>query len=178
MFKKILLGALCSVALSACGSEGDSSNPATQKPLTQAETLQKLEDEGKIPKLERTDSIAGIDNDQNGIRDDIDTYILKNYPNEEQRKAVNQYAKSIQAYLTTDVTDELAVQEASNQNTRAMSCIFEKFNKSDNGPNGSIVDEIGSITTNTKKRLVAFYKFNSALDGSVVTLPKRDFCDE
>ena len=92
MFKKMLLGTLCSVALSACGSEGEASSPETQKPLTQAQTLQKLEDEGKIPKLERTDSIAGIDKDRNGIRDDIDTYILKNYKNEVQRKAVLQYA--------------------------------------------------------------------------------------
>lgn len=170
MFKKILLGALCAVALNAYA------NPETQKPLTQA--LQKLEDEGKIPKLERTDSIAGIDKDRNGIRDDIDTYILKNYKNEVQRKAVLQYAKSVQGYLTTDPTDRTAVMKAVDKNTRAMSCVFEKFDGTDDGPNGNIVDEIGRITMNTKTRLVAYHKFDSALDGSVISLPQRNYCDE
>lgn len=177
MLKRFLVGVFCTVALSAYGSEGKALVPLIKETSNQHQTLLKLEDKVMNSKLDRSDSVAGVDKDHNGIRDDIDTYISKNYVNEEQRKAVNQYAKSLQAYLTTDITDEVAVQEASNQNTRAMSCVFEKFNKSDNGPNGSIVEEIGSITTNTKKRLVAFYKFNSALDGLVITLPKGDFCD-
>lgn len=179
MFKKILLGTLCSIALSACGSENDSSlNSEPSKPLTQAETMQKLEDDGKIPKLERTDSVAGIDNDKNGIRDDIDAYILKNYPIETQRKAVNQFAKSFQAYLVTDTKDSIVVKEVSNENTRAMTCVFSKFNNSDIGPNGSVVQEIISLTTNTKKRLLAYHEFNDALDGTVISIPQKDYCDE
>ena len=45
-------------------------------------------DSSEPPSLDRTDTIGGVDADKNGIRDDIDTYIKKTYPNYEQKKAV------------------------------------------------------------------------------------------
>ena len=67
MFKSILLGSFCLIALSACGGEIDSSVPQNEKITTKEQVFQKLEDEGKLPKLERTDSILGIDKDYGSL---------------------------------------------------------------------------------------------------------------
>ncbi len=131
---------------------------------------------GEFPELDRTDTISGIDNDKNGIRDDIDAYILKHYPIEQQRRAVKQLAKGLQAYLVTNTTENSVVKEVANENARSMACVFSKF-EDGIGPNGDIPDEIFAITTNTKKRLLAYFEFDKALDGTVTSSPDKDFCD-
>jgi len=131
---------------------------------------------GEFPELDRTDTNSGIDNDKNGIRDDIDAYILKQYPNEQQRRAVKQLAKGLQAYLVADSTDSIVVKKVAHENARSMACVFSKF-EDGIGPNGDISDEVFAITTNTKKRLLAYYVFDKALFGTVTSSPNKDFCD-
>lgn len=178
MFKSILSGSFCLIALSACGGESDSSTPQDEKITTKEQVFQKLEDEGKLPKLERTDSILGIDQDQNGIRDDIDSYIKEKYTDELQKKAVQQFARVSQLKLAVNLEDEVALQESSNEADRATTCVYERFNNDPNIDASEVIDEIGSITRNTKKRLQAYYKYSDALDGFVFTISQRDYCDE
>ncbi|MND97338.1 hypothetical protein D3C80_896560 [compost metagenome] len=46
-------------------------------------------------------------------------------------------------------------------------------------PNGDrVVREILSITTNTKQRLLEYVALDKALDGTVISLPSGDVCDE
>ena len=59
MFTSILLGSFCLIALSACGGKNDSSAPQNEKITIKEQVFQKIEDEGKLPKFERTDSILG-----------------------------------------------------------------------------------------------------------------------
>ena len=178
MFKCTVLGAFCLMALSACDLENDSSTSQNKKITTKEQLFHKLENEGKLPKLERTDSILGIDQDQNGIRDDIDAYIAKKYTDERQKKAVQQFAKNSQLKLAVNLDDEVALQASSHEADRATACVYRTF-KSDPNINASyVIDEIGNITTNTKKRLQAYYKYSNALDGFVFTIPPSDYCDE
>ncbi len=128
--------------------------------------------------LDRTDTIGGVDADKNGIRDDIDIYIKKTYPIEEQQKAVIQYAKALQASLLIDKDDKIAVKTATNKNVKAISCIFEKIPNGESPNKGSIVQEILGVTTNTKQRLLEYMALDKALDGTVISLQKRDVCDE
>ncbi|MFV5490807.1 hypothetical protein [Acinetobacter sp. ASP199] len=178
MFKSILLGSFCFIALSACGGESDSSTPQDEKITTKEQVFQKLEDEGKLPKLERTDSILGIDQDQNGIRDDIDAYIKEKYKDELQKKAVQQFARVSQLKLAVNLEDEVALQASSHEADRAMTCVYKTFKSEPNIDASDVVDEIDNMTTNTKKRLQAYYKYSDALDGFVFTIPQRDYCDE
>ncbi len=130
------------------------------------------------PELDRTDTVAGIDGDDNGIRDDIDAYISRTYTNEEQRKAVNQYAKGLQASLLVDTEDKIAVKAITNEKARAISCISDKI-PGGKSPNGErVVREILSMTTNTKLRLTQYFVLDKALDGTVISLPGEDVCDE
>lgn len=173
--KRILMISLCIGVLSACGEDNSNQN---ETPLTPAQKIAKMETDGELPTLERTNTIAGIDEDQNGIRDDIDAYIEKTYSSEAQKKAVSQYAKSLQASLLVDTEDKIALKATTNVKARAISCIFEKipYGKSPDGDR--VVGEILSITTNTKQRLLAYVALDKALDGTVISSPSGDVCDE
>lgn len=173
--KRILMISLCIGVLSACGEDNSNQNETS---LTPAQKIAKMETDGELPTLERTNTIAGIDEDQNGIRDDIDAYIEKTYSSEAQKKAVSQYAKSLQASLLVDTEDKIALKATTNVKARAISCIFEKipYGKSPDGDR--VVGEILSITTNTKQRLLAYVALDKALDGTVISSPSGDVCDE
>ena len=135
-------------------------------------------DSSEPPSLDRTDTIGGVDADKNGIRDDIDTYIKKTYPNYEQKKGVTQYARSLQASLLIDKDDKIAVKTASNAKAKAISCISMKV-PDGKSPNGErVVREIVSMTTNTKQRLLEYMALDKALDGTVISLPSGEVCDE
>lgn len=135
-------------------------------------------DSSEPPSLDRTDTIGGVDADKNGIRDDIDTYIKKTYPNYEQKKAVTQYARSLQASLLIDKDDKIAVKAATNAKAKAISCISMKV-PDGKSPNGErVVREIVSMTTNTKQRLLEYMALDKALDGTVISLPSGEVCDE
>lgn len=135
-------------------------------------------DSSEPPSLDRTDTIGGVDADKNGIRDDIDTYIKKTYPNYEQKKAVTQYARSLQASLLVDKDDKIAVKAATNAKAKAISCISMKV-PDGKSPNGErVVREIVSMTTNTKQRLLEYMALDKALDGTVISLPSGEVCDE
>jgi hypothetical protein len=135
-----------------------------------------LKDE--IPKLDRTDTIAGIDENGNGIRDDIEKYIVENYRDEGQKKALFQFAKTVQESLLVDISDMIAVKTVDIQDTRALHCILLRFDVKKGDENPSIAwEKIRSMTTNTKERLKAYLRYNKALDGTASSLPTRDTCE-
>lgn len=161
--------------LTACGNDSDDSE---HKELTPAQKIEKMEDSGELPKLERTNTVNGIDADKNGIRDDIDAYIKKTYPSKAQQQAVNQYAKGLQASLLVDKKDKIALKAVTNEKARAISCISTQV-PNGNSPNGDrVVKEILSMSTNTKQRLKKYLELDQALDGTVISLPSGDVCDE
>jgi hypothetical protein len=132
----------------------------------------------KLPELDRTDTLEGIDENQNGIRDDIESYINKNYSNDGQRKALFQFAKTMQESLLIDVSDMIAVKKLDIRDTRALICVIDTFDKAQNAEKSGIAwRKIRSMTTNTKARLKAYLKFNKALDGTVSSLPEGDTCE-
>jgi len=177
MKKRLMTGLLCICMLTACGI--DSAEPVNNEAaLTPAQKIAKMEDSGGLPKLERTDTVEGIDADKNGIRDDIDVYIQKTYPSAERQKAVSQYARSLQASLSVDKADKIAVKAITNEKARAISCIFEKI-PNGKSPNGDrVVKEILSMTTNTKQRQLEYLALDKALDGTVISEQHEDVCDE
>lgn len=175
MQKNIIFSLLFSSLLIGCGNDSDDQDFQQQTP---AQKISSLENSGEIPKLERTNTIAGIDGDKNGIRDDIDIYIEKTYPSEEQQKAVKQFAKALQTSLLVDKEDIIAVKSVTNVSRRAISCIFEKVPNGNSPNGGSVVEEILGATTNTKQRLIEYMALDKALDGTVISSPKGEVCDE
>lgn len=161
------------------GSPGTSSSP-NPPPVaaTAREKIQAVEDSGAIPKLERGTTVAGVDVDNNGIRDDIDQFIARTYATDAQRKAASQLAKYLQQAILADAKDRPALKQISVQISRAVNCLDMRFD----GLNGAkrparVVQELESVTANTKARLTAYLAYNKGLDGTSGSLPEGDTCE-
>lgn len=174
MIKITFIAFLVSV-LSGCG--GGSSN-GTDTAKTPKEQVAALESSGAIPHLERGIELTGMDTNANGIRDDIDSIITSKYTLSTQRDAAMQTAKAMQNALTVDKTDIAAVKVIDREISKAINCIYSTFD-GEVGLNqpARVVQELESITANTKQRLLAYLQFNKALDGTSSALPEGDTCE-
>lgn len=161
-------------ALTSCGGGGAASSGTA---LTPQEQIAQLEASGALPLLDRTNSIAGIDANANGVRDDIERYIEKKYTVAEQAAAM-QMARAFQQMLLVDKQDAGALDAVSELGSRAIVCGASVFA----GPDASVelsrmTTTLESMTTNTKLRLLAYLGYNKARSGSVSTMPKGPSCD-
>ncbi|MGL5369979.1 MAG: hypothetical protein ACRDBF_03000 [Plesiomonas shigelloides] len=87
-------------------------------------------------------------------------------------------AKSMNNIFIVDTTDALAVKKIVNDNSKAISCIYSRFDPASNETSAmQVVQEIESVTFNTNKRLLAYLKFNKAIDGTSWSAPDGDTCD-
>ena len=125
----------------------------------------------KNVKQDRTNTLRGIDSDNNGIRDDIDAYINTHYSKDREHAAVSQVARSFQKELLVDTSNMAQVREVDRESGRAINCLGDIFHS------GSPSSEIKSLTTNTKKRLLQYLKYNKALDGTTWSVPEGDTCE-
>jgi len=146
------------------------------KPVPIENVVKQMEKDGVLLKLDRTDTLAGIDADNNGIRDDIDEYIRQTFKDEAQRKAVEQLAKALQNTLLINIKNKNEVYLAREKATKSIDCIFKQFDDFNVGSNS--IDEIVKRSFNTKKRVEANLKFDEALSGSVWGLHQGEVCDE
>ncbi len=105
-----------------------------------------------------------VDYNYNGVRDDIEKHITKKFPASQHELALR-YAKVIQMKMESNKADEIKIKEISNESSSILSCIFESI------PNPVVFsEEIISVTTNTKKRLLAYLEFSKALNGKVLSI--------
>ena len=178
LFKNSLLMAITLVAVHGCGGSGGAGG-GEAAPKTPAQAVAQLEAQGKIPSnLDRSNTLAGTDADGNGIRDDVDAHILK--LSAVQQPIARQTARAVQAEILVDKTNIQAVREAALKSTKVVNCSFFRFpanNASDGKSRRQVLDEIISITTNTKPRLLAYLALSKALDGTVSVEQTGDTCE-
>ncbi len=146
--------------------------------MTPKQKVQSLEEQGAIPKLDRSSDIQGPDVNNNGIRDDVETFIATNYASPPQRAAAEQFAKVIQAAMLVDKNDPAAVKATSLKSSKAVHCIYARFdgNAGTKQP-AAVVEEVESISASTKARLLAYLAFSKALDGTAGSVPEGDTCE-
>ncbi len=163
-------------ALMACGDGQSSGAQPAGESLESA--VARLEASGELPVLDRTDSLAGIDANANGVRDDIERHIEKKYTEPAQRRAAMQTASVLQKKLLVDTNDAAALDAVSALGMRATNCQSSVFPKIEDLPAmWQMFSDLEAMTTNTKKRLLAYLAYNKARSGSVSTLPGGDTCD-
>lgn len=112
-------------------------------------------------------TLAGIDSDNDGVRDDIQIAIYDRYPNNIQiQNALKQSAKTLQNTLIVGANSGSAEQTADTV-TRARHCI-----KSLVGSQNQMeeIDFIVLQLINTKERSDAFTDFNASMHGTVYTV--------
>ncbi|POC09984.1 chromosome partitioning protein ParA, partial [Vibrio vulnificus] len=134
------------------------------------------------PLLDRSDSLTGPDNNQDGIRDDIEAFIDVLEVTEPVRKALKQDARSAQENISHDFSDktESSVSKAteiSKKFDRALACYEFVGVEVDDIINSSRL--LMSLTYNTKKRTLAFLSYNRLLNGStsVMLAPEATYCE-
>lgn len=132
-------------------------------------------------KQDKSEGLVGIDLDKNGIRDDIDAFIVEQYTSREDRDAVSQMAKNVQSELLTSEstgTDEL--QSIYNQKIRAITCLSSKKTGKKGGIHEGIIKDILQLTLNTKQREQASKDFAWRVGSMPVKFPNEgdDGCDQ
>ena len=128
----------------------------------------KIEDQSGRPGVKSRDftaSIAGVDANNNGVRDDIEDYINRTYPDPNQRAALMQNAQADVALLTVNTEDLNKVAEAATMLDRSLDCSRKFFSSEDLYNNAT--REILAMHMNTEVRFRAYAKIMS-LGGYVV----------
>ena len=180
---------LLAVALMACDGEktaAPASAPTAASEPGMKQQLEDLERRGELPVLDRSTDIAGLDTDRNGIRDDIDAYIVALPVSDAMKKATRQVARVQQKALTIDLNDQitlLALSDASMASTACMSQTAEaglpadQRNKASND-GYAITLKIEAITANTPERADRYMAYMRALHGSTTTYPEGKVCED
>lgn len=136
-----------------------------------AAAIAALEANGTIPKLDRSESLAGPDLDGNGVRDDVDAWITQKYPSVKQRSAAWQMARAFQQSILVPANDRTRAKIVSTKVDRAIDCLNIQFPESAGSmPANRVRVEIRGLTMNTKSRLKSFLTYNKLLDGTTSSL--------
>jgi len=133
----------------------------------------------QLPQPERLPLVGGVDADNDGVRDDIADHIRKTCTDPVQYRAAMQFARALQTTLLADTHDHLALREVSDAGDRAIACVRRvAFVGAANRLEGSrLLQELESMTTNTKERLQAYLAYNKAMSGSVSVEPEGSVCE-
>lgn len=150
------LGAI--IILGGCNSSSKTGSANVPTPPIEkgkvADAVKELEKEGKYPVLDRSDTVLGVDNNKNGIRDDIEKYI-DTMPNttDDQKSALKQNAYAFNYILSpdVDVTKEEMATKAFDMDVVASNCLDKYYDNE--SQSWSIQKAIQAYTFNTKKRL-------------------------
>ena len=179
------------LALSACSGSG-SPAPTTSTPLASAPTasapaagstetpaqimaaVAALEANGTLPILDVSDSLGGTDANNNGIRDDIEAYIAAQTDSAPKKAALQQIAKALQSTLLLDTSNAASVAGAAMAMRRGVSCIWSTYDSVEAHDRDARMQQ---LTVNTMARLVAYEKFNAAMDGTVMIAAAGNSCD-
>lgn len=118
------------------------------------------------PGEEGKKDLLGIDRNQNGVRDDIERYIVLTYPDSaKKRMALEQSARGLHAYLR-DHQDKAMTRENGKANDKANDCLVHVFN--DNlEATFKADDELTALFLNTKARSRAYRKADVHMGGYV-----------
>ncbi len=116
-------------------------------------------------------TIAGIDANENGIRDDVELAIFKKYPNNKKvRAAALQYAHALQSRLT-QVIDENTWQASVYMKSRAYSCVSKATDLSAGAKRLAAIQEVTDFiqnlvlnTASRKDRDVKLEKFATSAE--------------
>ena len=170
-------GVLVVAMISACRGDGrgtDRVAGGAPAPANFKDAFTKLENSGKLPILDRSTSLAGPDINANGVRDDIDRYIDSKPGTQAQKNSLKSLSRVLNRAMTVDTKDPNALRSVANSLNTSVGCMWKAYPAGAASPLG---DEIEKLTVNTQARYDAYMKFNSAMNGSVISDVKGLKCD-
>lgn len=179
--RKSWLAPFClSLTLAACGggddsggSDGGSTPPEDNTP---AASIEALERDGTLPALDRSDSLAGVDADGNGVRDDIQAWVTQLPANETQKQALMQLAAANKKALLVDVADEPALRQVVSQQMAGVKCVVRR--EADVLAGENTVTGLRDRTANTETRARAYMRYMEAVNGYVMKSSDGNGCGD
>jgi hypothetical protein len=174
-----LLAACFLFVLGGCESRSSVNSTTSTSTVATSTTTVPTTATTTIPQYQDNGTVAGVDADNDGVRDDVQQYIASVRPNEaRKREALMQYARTLQTAYTKVTTEAEAVNVES-QIQKAVSCIV--FMNEVTGKNNP-ARAINNLMHNTPERLKAQLKYEKFLDGKVFTVSSpgetaTDVCD-
>ncbi len=124
-----------------------------------------IDDRPNDPGSVGKESVAGVDADGDGLRDDVQIFVYDTYSDPAARTASIQLAKSLQQLIVTGTTKSKALTAAGSMN-KAIDCLYsldvEKF--------GDRVEGIEAVVINTGARAQAYAKAGAFLSGGNFTV--------
>ncbi|CAH6783631.1 Chromosome partitioning protein ParA [Vibrio chagasii] len=129
------------------------------------------------PMLDRSDSLTGVDENKDGIRDDIEAFIDALEVTEPVRKALKQNAHYTQENLYHDFSQktDANIKKAlyiSDKYDKVIAC--KEFVGIDVDDRINTSNTITALTYNTKARTMAYLAYNHLQDGSVSSSLKAE----
>ena len=147
------------IVLGACSSSSRSKKPSTETTSEIPTDINLPPDPGEAG----LETVAGVDSDSDGVRDDIQRFIALTYPDQpEVQKALTQYAEATQQSLL-ETSDPVKAGANAEKNQKAIECLFFK----DPGNASRTFDKIHAEILNTKERILANDKASSLLSGQI-----------
>ena len=169
MNKWLFWAVLCAMLLVSACSEDALHTP------TLAQQIKTFEASGALPKLDVSKDIKGTDQNQNGVRDDIDAWISTLPITDVQKKAATQKAEVFQKTLFVDLTDKVALQVVGDGLMASTFCLADVYEpKMEEG--FKLASKIEALTFNTKQRAMRYIQYNKARSGSVTSAPTGNTC--
>ncbi|OGI78026.1 hypothetical protein A3D42_03130 [Candidatus Nomurabacteria bacterium RIFCSPHIGHO2_02_FULL_41_18] len=99
------------------------------------------------PGTEADKTIAGVDTNQNGIRDDVELAIFKEYPNSAKKRAVSlQYALALQKQMILPIVNTETLVATVEYKSKASKCMWTL------GDTDKYKNFIDNLQVNTKER--------------------------
>ncbi len=112
------------------------------------------------PGAEADKTVAGIDANKNGIRDDVELAIFKEYPNSAKTRAVLlQYALALQMEAVQTVVNKETVTEVVREQSRAHYCVGEISSRNDIKKFIEIGDKLHGFVENKQRNTSERKKF-------------------
>jgi hypothetical protein len=173
--KKIGLLVVSILFVSSCHNKGES----VTKNSSIQNAIEGMEKQGELPILDRSHDVKGNE-DQNGVRHDINVWIHKQPYDDKGLKALTQVAKALQMDITSHLSDmdkvtaKKTAKALSDEEERAVHCIWNVFGEK----SGEYIHKLEQFTVNTKERLSAYSQYAHSLNGEILDGATGDTCEK
>jgi len=138
------------------------------------EAFEVLERRGEIPILDREESLTGIDSNNDGVRDDIASFIINQSLEQPQEQALFQLARSLQVLMGADLDDVVEVEKIAALNLNSVMCLMTSID--DIQIADKYLKTLEAYTANTFERSVQYDLYNAKRNGTVTRLPTNNTC--
>ena len=165
---KLLIFFITIFSISACNNDNGELQP---------NQLLSTSVENQVP-VSSSYQLKNTDDDNNGIRDDIDELIKQRFSYKlEVKAAAEQEARSLQQFIEANSKEEALL--AAEQIARATSCTFKIFSDpiNDYVKRQALSTEIETWTTNTPARLAKYLQVSKLISGAYFTQAVEPVCD-